>query len=167
MTDTAVPTQHRLMITAEVGARCARATALYVALRPLSLARAVVYVLAFVALGAGFSTDTGEPVAIVWFVLVGVVFAVGSTALLCASAARRVRRQFTVGEEWATGFGAHAMRVETARGKGETYYSAFDRMIVRGGVVLLRRSGSRVYSIFPAELVPTEAQQLLASHLRK
>lgn len=167
MTDTAVPIQYRLTITAEVEARCSRVVGRYVALRPMRIVSASLRLAAFTVLGFGYSTDTGEPFMILVFVLVGVVFAVGWPALFFASTTRRVRQQFPVGEEWATGYSASTMRVESARSRSETAYSAFDRMIVRDRVVLLRRQKSRIVSVIPAELMPADTQRLVAARLAK
>lgn len=163
MTDTAIPIQHRLVTTAEVAARYSRAVGRYALFRPRRVVLAVMIESGFVIAGFGAFVNTGVLVTILGFALVGAALAVGHNAFFYALVTWSVRRQLPIGEEWATGFGAEKMREETAGRRSQTAYSVFKRMTVRDGFVVLQRKTSRWPSILPVELVPTDAQQLLAA----
>ncbi|MCI0155189.1 hypothetical protein KNO15_00545 [Leifsonia shinshuensis] len=165
MTDTTVPLEYRIVVTEEVARRCARAAGRYLAFRRQTLVLAGLYVFFLTLIGIGASMLDDAPVLIPVFVVVGVVLAVGFPVLQFVSTARSVRRQLAVGEEWATGFGAASLRVETPRSAAETHYSMFDRLIVQNDVVLLRRRAPRVVAAIPVELMPPEAQHRVAAGL--
>ncbi|GAB3808371.1 hypothetical protein GCM10028798_34110 [Humibacter antri] len=167
MTDTAVPIQHRLLITVEVAVRYSRAVSRYALFRPRRVVLAVMIEAGFVFAGMGASANTGTPVTLLCYVLAGAVLVVGYNASLYAFVAWSVRNQLPIGEEWGTGFGAEKMREEIARRTSQTVYSVFTRMTVRDGVVILQRRTSRSPIVLPVELVPADAQQLLAARLSK
>ena len=165
MTDTTIPIDYRMVLTEEVARRCARAAGRYLAFQRQTLVLATLYLFFLTVIGIGISMLNDTPIGIPFFVIGGVALAVGFPTLQFASAVRSVRRQLVVGEEWATGFGTDAMRVETPRSKAETVYSVFDRMILRDGVVLLRRTAPRMIVPIPVELMPLEAQERVAAGL--
>jgi len=165
MTDTAVPIQHRLLITTEVAVRYSRAVGCYVLFRPLRVVMVVMLEAGFVFAGMGAAANMGTPVTFLGYVLAGAVLLAGSNAFLYAFAVRSVRNQLPIGEEWATGFGAEKMLEETAGRRSQTAYSVFTRMTVRDGAVFLHRRTSRSPYVLPVELVPADAQQLLTARL--
>lgn len=164
VTDT-VPMDYRVVITEEIARRCARAAGRYMAFRRNMLIVSALYVFLMTVIGIAASMLTDTPGVIPVFVVFGVVFAVAFPTLQFATTARSVRRQCPIGEEWTTGFGTGSMRLETLRSTSEIAYSAFEGMIVRDGVVLLRRTIPRGIASIPVELMPTEAQQRFATHL--
>ena len=167
MTDAGVPIQHRLLITTEVAVRYSRAVGRYVLFRPLRVAMAVMLEAGFVFAGMGAAANTGTPVTFLGYVLAGAVLIAGSNGCLYAFAVRSIRNQLPIGEEWATCFGAEKMREETAGRRSQTAYSVFRRMTVRDGLVILHRKTSRWPCFLPVELVPADAQQLLAARFAK
>jgi hypothetical protein len=165
MTDTAVPIQHRLLITTEVAVRYSRAVGRYVLFRPLRVIMAAMIEAGFVFAGMGAAANTGTPLTFLGYVLAGGVLVAGYNACLYAFAVWSIRNRLPIGEEWATGFGADKMLEETAGRRSQTAYSVFTRMTVRDRAVFLHRRTSRSPYVLPVELVPADAQQLLTARL--
>lgn len=84
-----------------------------------------------------------------------------------------VRRFTNICQQWASPgmtiaarFDPDRMAIKTVLSESVTTYSVYDKIVVRSRAVFLKRAGQRLYSMFPVEVVPAEAQATIRAGMR-
>ena len=109
----------------------------------------------------GATTATGVVVAVILF-----------ACLIPVSRFVGVRRYTRLFKQWAspgmvvaTRFDSDRIAVKTSLSEYVMAYSAFEKIEVRSDIVFLKRASQRLYSMFPIEVVPVEAQATIRARL--
>lgn len=145
-----VAVTHEYIVDEQFSARTARAfTAFTLGRPPMIVCMALLTVLGLFLLVIGPWIDNTALIAIgVAYILFGPAYGV----LIYARTRRSNSQRLPAGSRIAVGLGETTMRTEGPLGSGNTSYRAYRSVAVRGGFVILRHQGIRVFSVFPAEL---------------